>query len=107
MATTKNILMKKKNSSDYDTLYPITEETYVNVTMTHGSWSNSQYSFEDTYPNAKYNISVSVASTASSAQFDAFGKAKIVGNATTNVVKALGTVPTQDIPVMLKITRKA
>lgn len=107
MATTKNILMKQKNSSDYDTLYPITEETYVNVTMTHNSWSNSQYSFENTYPNAKYNISVSVASTASSAQFDAFGKAKIVGNATTNVVKALGTVPTQDIPVMLKITRKA
>lgn len=107
MATTKNILMKQKNASDYDTLYPITEETYVNVTMTHGSWSNSQYSFEDAYPNAKYNISVSVASTASSAQFDAFGKAKIVGNATTNVVKALGTVPTQDIPVMLKITRKA
>ena len=107
MATTKNILMKQKNSSDYDTIYPIIEETYVNVTMTHGSWSNSQYSFEDTYPNAKYNISVSVASTASSAQFDTFGKAKIVGNATTNVVKALGTVPTQDIPVMLKITRKA
>ena len=107
MATTKNILMKQKNSSDYDTIYPIIEETYVNFTMTHGSWSNSQYSFEDTYPNAKYNISVSVASTASSAQFDAFGKAKIVGNATTNVVKALGTVPTQDIPVMLKITRKA
>lgn len=107
MATTKNILMKQKNSSDYDTIYPIIEETYVNVTMTHGSWSNSQYSFEDIYPNAKYNISVSVASAASSAQFDAFGKAKIVGNATTNVVKALGTVPTQDIPVMLKITRKA
>ena len=107
MATTKNILMKQKNSSDYDTIYPIIEETYVNVIMTHGSWSNSQYSFEDTYPNARYNISVSVASTASSAQFDAFGKAKIVGNATTNVVKALGTVPTQDIPVMLKITRKA
>lgn len=41
MATTKNILMKQKNSSDYDTLYPITEETYVNVTMTHSSWSNS------------------------------------------------------------------
>ena len=106
MATTKNILMKQKNSSDYDTIYPITEETYVNVTMAHGSWSSSQYSFEDTYPNAKYNISVSVASTATSAQFDAFGKAKIVGNATTNVVKALGTVPTIDIPVMLKITRK-
>ena len=107
MATSKNILMKQKNASDYDTLYPITEETYVNVTMTHGSWSNSQYSFESTYPNDSYNISVSVASTATSAQFDAFGKAKIVGNATTNVVKALGTVPTIDIPVMLKITRKA
>ena len=107
MATTKNIIMKQKNSSDYDTIYPIIEETYVNVTMYNSNWSGSQYSFESTYPNSKYNISVSVASTASSAQFDAFGKAKIVGNATTNVVKALGTVPTQDIPVMLKITRKA
>ena len=106
MATTKNILMKQKNASDYDTIYPITEETYTNVTMTSGGWSNSQYSFEDDYPNSKYNISVSVDSTATSAQFDAFGKAKIVGNATTNVVKALGTVPTVDIPVMLKITRK-
>ena len=106
MATTKNIIMKQKNSSDYDTIYPIIEETYVNVTMSQSGWSNSQYSFEDTYPSANYNISVSVASTASSAQFDAFGKAKIVGNTTTNVVKALGTVPAVDIPVMLKITRK-
>lgn len=106
MATTKNILMKQKNTSDYDTIYPITEEAYTNVTMTSGGWSSSQYSFESDYPNSKYNISVSVASTATSAQFDAFGKAKIVGNAATNVVKALGTVPTVDIPVMLKITRK-
>ena len=106
MATTKNILMKQKNSSDYDIIYPIIEETYVNVTMTHSGWSGSQYSFENTYPNANYNISVSVASTATSTQFDAFGKAKIVDNATTNVIKALGTVPTIDIPVMLKVTRK-
>ena len=28
MATTKNIIMKQKNSSDYDTIYPIIEETY-------------------------------------------------------------------------------
>lgn len=107
MATTKNILMQQNNGTDYDILYPIGQETYTNVTMSSSGWSSSQYSFESTYPNAKYNISVSVASTASSAQFDAFGKAKIVGNATTNVIKALGTVPTQDIPVMLKITRKA
>ena len=99
--------MKQKNSSDYDTIYPIIEETYVNVTMTSGGWSDSQYSFESTYPNSKYNISVSVASTATSAQFDAFGKAKIVGNATTNVVKALGTVHNRDITVQLKITTKA
>jgi len=107
MATTKNILMKQNNGTDYDTLYPIGQETYVNVTMSQSGWSSSQYSFESTYPNVNYNISVSVASTATSAQFDAFGKAKIVGNATSNVVKALGTVPTTDIPVMLKITRKA
>jgi hypothetical protein len=41
MAITKNILMKQKNSSDYDTIYPITEETYTNVTMTSGGWSSS------------------------------------------------------------------
>ncbi len=107
MATTKNILMKQNNGTDYDTLYPIGEETFVNVTMASASWSSSQYSFEDTYPSASYNLSISVASTATSTQFDAFGKAKIVGSADSNIVKALGTVPTTDIPVMLKITRKA
>lgn len=105
----QNILIKQKNNSrSYDNLYPFSPLIqYVNYTLSGSSWSSGTYSFESAYPNSKYNLSISVSSTATSAQFDAFGKAKIVGNATTNVVKALGTVPTVDIPVMLKITRKA
>ena len=51
-------------------------------------------------------MTVSVASTATSTQYDTFSKAKIVGNADSNIITALGTVPTSNIPVMLKVVAK-
>ena len=81
-------------------------DQYINTTMTSSGWSNKQYSFESSYPSSKYNVKVSVASTATSTQYDTFSKAKIVGNADSNIITALGTVPTSNIPVMLKVVAK-
>lgn len=105
----KNILIQQKNDSrSYDKLYPFSPPVqYVNYMLSGSSWSNETYSFESTYPNSKYNLSISVSSTATSAQFDAFTKAKIGSSSTSNIIKALGTVPTStDIPVVLKMVSK-
>ena len=80
--------------------------TYTDTTISADRWSSGEYSFETDYPQTSYNISVSVSPTATSAQFDAFANAKICGNATTNTIKALGTVPTVDIPVIVKAVGK-
>ena len=105
----QNILIQQKNDSrSYDKLYPFSPPIqYVNYTLSGSSWSNGTYSFESTYPNSKYNLSISVSSTATSAQFDSFTKAKIGSSSTYNTIKALGTVPTStDIPVVIKVVSK-
>lgn len=106
----QNILIQQKNDSrSYDKLYPFSPPIqYVNYTLTGSSWSNGTYSFESTYPNSKYDLSISVSSTATSAQFDAFTKAKIGSSSTSNTIKALGTTPTSvNIPVILKVVQKS
>ena len=64
----QNILIQQKNSSrSYDKLYPFSPPVqYVNYTLSGSSWSSGTYSFESTYPNSKYNLSISVSSTATS-----------------------------------------
>jgi len=74
--------------------------------MAAANWSSGTYSFEAYYPNTQYNIEIEVAPTATLAQAKAFGKAVIVGNSSTNVVKALGTVPTVDIPIIITAEEK-
>ena len=58
----QNILIQQKNDSrSYDKLYPFSPPVqYVNYTLSGSSWSNGTYSFESTYPNSKYNLSISV-----------------------------------------------
>lgn len=105
----QNILIQQKNDSrSYDKLYPFSPPIqYVNYTLSGSSWSNGTYSFESTYPNSKYDLSISVSSTATSAQFDAFTKAKIGSSSTSNIIKSLGTVPTStNIPVVIKVVSK-
>lgn len=93
---------------------PITPESigaakiaqYNTGTMLAARWSNKTYSFEADYPNNAYDISIWVAPTATEAQFDAFSGAKICGSAADNTVKALGTVPAVDIPIIVKAVAK-
>lgn len=80
--------------------------TYTAMTLLSFRWSNKTYSLESPYPNASYDIVVSVAPNATVAQYDVFSKAKICGSANSNVLTALGTVPAVDIPVIVKAVRK-
>lgn len=84
----------------------IPDPVYSAVTMLAASWASNTYSFEADYPAADYNISIEVAPTATTEQFEAFVEAMICGNATSNVATALGDVPTVDIPVIVKAVRK-
>lgn len=82
--------------------------TVTTVTMKSSSWNSSAktYSFESTYPSSSYNIEIEPSNTCTEDQFEAWCSAKIVGSATSNIVKAMGDVPTVNIPVILKVVRK-
>ena len=118
-----------KNLIDYngDIIYPQTKASAVydddgnllsnvmarkpiitTTTLLASSWDSSAktYSFESTYPNASYDIEISLDSTATSEQAEAFNGAQIVGSATSNIIKAYGDVPTVDIPIILKVVTK-
>lgn len=91
--------------SDGTTITGITTK-YLTTTLAVANWSNKTYSFETTYPNSQYDITISVAPTATTAEYDAFSKAKICGDATQNIITALGTIPTIAIPVIIKVVSK-
>ena len=91
--------------SDGTTITAITTK-YLTTTLAVANWNNKTYSFETTYPNSQYDITVSVAPTATTTEYDAFSKAKICGDATQNIITALGTIPTIAIPVIIKVVSK-
>lgn len=91
--------------SDGTTITAITTK-YLTTTLAVANWSNKTYSFETTYPNSQYDITVSVAPTATTTEYDAFSNAKICGDATQNIIKAIGIVPTIAIPVIIKVVSK-
>ena len=80
--------------------------TYVTSSLTVSNWSDRVYSFESNYPNSEYDITISVAPIATSTEYDAFANAKICGSADSNSVTAIGTVPTIDIPIIIKAVSK-
>ena len=65
------------------------------------------YSFENIYPVATYDIEVEIDGDSCTAeQLKAWNSAQIVGSSTTNSCKALGDVPTIDIPIIIKAVKK-
>lgn len=81
--------------------------TIATITLAASSWSNGSYSLEATYPNKSYDLDIEInGDSCTSAQCSAWDAAQIKGSPTKNVIKALGTVPTIDIPIVIKYTMK-
>lgn len=93
-----NILTAIPNKAD--------KSIVVGATLSASGWSGNTYSFEGTYPVATYDIEIALNSTATVDQAEAFNSAQIVGNATSNIVKAFGNVPTIDIPIIIKAVKR-
>lgn len=82
------------------------EQKFVEATMLASKWEGNTYSFEEEYPHASWNISIEVAPTATVNEFEIFGEAMICGSADSNIATALGDVPTEDIPIIVKVVAK-
>lgn len=81
--------------------------TLPSILLSSGWDENGVYSFEDIYPFDSYNIEIEPdGDRLSKSQFTAWGKAGVVGSLTSNSCKAMNSVPDEDIPIIIKITRK-
>lgn len=80
--------------------------TVTTATMAASSWSNGVYSaLQTTYPAASYDIDITVnGDSITVEQLNAWNAAQIVGSAVGNTFKAMGTVPSIDIPIIVKVT---
>ena len=76
--------------------------TFSQYTILTSGWSSGVYSFESDFPNATYDIEIELDSTATESQVEAWSNAKPTAVFGTNTMKALGDVPTVDIPVIVK-----
>lgn len=85
------------------------KETLVASTMTAAGWNSATktYSFESAYPNANYDIEINFDyDNGTTEQYEAYCGAQLGGSASSNVLKAMGEVPTIDIPVVVYATAK-
>ena len=75
-------------------------------TIQASNWSSGVYSFESDFPSSTYDIEIELDSTATELQVEAWSNAKPTAVFGTNTMKALGDVPTVDIPVIVKAVMK-
>lgn len=105
-AKEKKTAIQKTVNEAQDILNDLESAEYVVANLLASGWNGSTYSFESTYPHSKYDIEIQPDSSITTAQLAAWGKAKVVGNATSNVYTAKGEVPAVNIPVILRAVRK-
>ena len=80
--------------------------TFSQYTILTSGWSSGVYSFESAFPSATYDIEIELDSIATESQVEAWSSAKVTAVFGTNTMKALGDVPTVDIPVIVKAVVK-
>lgn len=84
----------------------VVNSEYSNQTIASTGWSGNTYSFESVFPSAQYDITVAPANTLTTEQVQAWGAAIMTGNVGQNIITALGTVPTMDLPCMVEARKK-
>lgn len=90
------------NEVDFRMLSQYIPEFYQR-TILASNWSDGVYSFENDFSSGNYDIEIELDSTATESQVDAWCSAKVTAVFGTNKMKALGVVPTVDIPVIVKV----
>ena len=90
------------NEVDFRILTEYFPEFYQH-TILASNWSGGVYSFESDFPSSSCDIEIELDSTATESQVDAWCSAKVTSVFNTNTMKALGDVPTVDIPVIVKV----
>lgn len=81
--------------------------TYSEVTLEAANWSGQTYSLEATYPSATYDIEIELSGNATKDIAKVWGKVIPVPSPDKqNIIKALGTVPTVNIPIRIKAVKK-
>lgn len=109
-------------NNDFDVVQSVSTNLYFSFTdelsggleIGAGTWydggtsaDSNVYSLESLYPSTSYDVSIEPnGAMITSAQYEAWSKAQILGNPDENTIRALGTVPTVDIPVVLTVTSK-
>lgn len=82
--------------------------TVTTYTLTSSGWSSKQYTgLQTTYPASDYDLEIEPnGDSCTAAQLAAWSAAQMVGSATSNVLKCMGTQPTVNIPIIVKVTPK-
>ena len=80
--------------------------TFSQYTISASGWSSGVYSFESDFPSWRYDIEIELDSTATESQVEAWSSAKVTSVFGTNTMKALGDVPTVDIPIIVRSVMK-
>ena len=81
--------------------------SYVDKILASSGWSDGIFSFDTDYPFASYDLKVFLSPNATDEQYKAWSKAGVnTGSETANSIKAFGTIPTVDIPILLKVVEK-
>ena len=90
------------NEVDFRMLSQYIPEYYQRIILA-SNWSDGVYSFENDFSSSNYDIEIELDSTATELQVEAWSNAKVTAVFNTNTMKALGDVPTVDIPVIVKV----
>lgn len=85
-------------------MIPYYSSEFSQYTIPAAGWNANTkvYSFEANFPNGLCDIEIELDSTATESQVEAWSSAKPTAVFGTNKMKALGDVPTVDIPVIVK-----
>lgn len=97
-----SLLTVNSNNEITDGYFNLYLPTFSQYTILASGWSDGVYSFESDFPSWRNDIEIELDSTATESQVEAWSSAKVTAVFGTNTMKALGDVPTVDIPVIVK-----